>query len=200
MAFSVIFIIILVLFQLSPTAPAQAPVNSLESQRSGGYVENLRIRVLEGEGAVHNIRTGAATAAVVEVRDADDRPLEGAEVTFQLPKAGAGGMFAGDKLSLSVKTNFQGQAAAFGFQPNKAEGNFRIDVTAVFGSFLGRTRISQTNSSSEFISRQPIRRSRKRLWLVVLGAAGGGALTYFLVRGGPSISLSSQPVTVGAPR
>ena len=41
---------------------------------------SLKIVVIEGEGALNNIRSRTATQPVVEVRDENDRPVEGAEV------------------------------------------------------------------------------------------------------------------------
>src|SRR6185503_21069676 len=75
----------------------------------------LKIVVIEGEGAKNNIRQRLAAQPVVEVRDEADKPVPGAEVVFQLPAAGAGGVFNGWMRTQTVKTNAQGQAAATGF-------------------------------------------------------------------------------------
>ena len=55
----------------------------------------LKIVVVQGEGAKNNLRTRSATQPVVEVRDDSDKPVAGAEVVFQLPPAGPGGVFNG---------------------------------------------------------------------------------------------------------
>ena len=56
-------------------------------------VESLKIFVLEGQGAIHSIRDQGAAMPVVEVRDDNGLPVEGAEVKFDLPPAGPGGSF-----------------------------------------------------------------------------------------------------------
>ncbi|MGB9604559.1 MAG: hypothetical protein ACPL88_01615, partial [Bryobacteraceae bacterium] len=97
----------------------------------------LKVVVIEGEGAVNNIRTRSAVAPVVEVRDENDKPVVGAEVVFQLPPAGPGGVFHGWMRTQTVRTNEQGRAAASGYTPNDQPGRFNIKVTATLGNKTG---------------------------------------------------------------
>ena len=60
---------------------------------------------MQGEGALNNIHARSAAPLIVQVRDADDKPLAKAEVVFQLPPAGPGGMFFGWLLNQTVRTS-----------------------------------------------------------------------------------------------
>jgi len=197
----------------TPPAPAPAkttPPPAPAKTTPAPTVEALKVFVLDGEGAVNNIRAGLAVAPVVEVRDENDRPLEGAEVLFQLPPSGPGGYFAGRQLSYTAKTNYQGQATVAAYVPNDRTGRFRIEVTARAGNRLGRARITQTNSTEQYAAEQVRKKGRgKVVWILVglLAAGGAGAGYYWTNRGdktlppGPrEISLAPGTVTIGGPR
>jgi len=66
--------------------------------------------VVQGEGAENNLRTRNATQPVVEVRDDGDKPVPGAEVVFQLPPAGPGGVFNGWMRTQTARTGPEGRA------------------------------------------------------------------------------------------
>lgn len=90
----------------------------------------LTIRIVEGEGAINNIRARTAREAIVQVEDENRKPVAGALVTFTLPNQGAGGVFAKAGNSLKVLTDSNGRAVMRGLQPSKATGNFQIQVSA----------------------------------------------------------------------
>ena len=123
-------------------APAQAPPAAAK--------ETLHVFVLEGGQAVNSVQARLAAAPVVEVRDENDRPVEGAEVTFWLPKSGPGGFFEGQTVAQTVRTNYQGQATVRGYVPNEQTGTFAIQVTARHGDRTGTATVVQTNSSRVF--------------------------------------------------
>jgi hypothetical protein len=169
--------------------------------RSGG-APGLRIIVLEGEGAVNHIPTRAATAPVVEIRDQNDQPVEGALVVFQLPDSGPGGTFAGgERLHKSV-TDARGQAGTRGLVINEQAGRYTIKVTATFQDLANTAMISQANS----VKARAVTASRGRskwVWiLIAAGAGAGGAVYYTQSRNssGPPVSASMGPVVVSAPR
>lgn len=168
-------------------------------------VETLKIRILEGSGAVNNTTTGLYSPIVVEVRDSNETPVEGASVTFELPANGPGGVFSEGKTVYVSKTNFQGQAMSQGFQPNNQQGSFQIKVNAVFGRQSGRTVIRQSNSARDFGAEKP----KTSIWkptkkkMIILGVAGGVATWLTLRTRGNSttaITLSPGPVVFGPPR
>lgn len=105
----------------------------------------LKIVIVEGEGAINNIRLRTAREPIVEVQDENNRPVGGAAVTFLLPNQGAGGTFLDGSRTLTVVTDDTGRAAGRGFKPNSQTGQYQIRVTA---SSMGQTAsatITQTN-------------------------------------------------------
>src|SRR5579864_98694 len=114
----------LLIFQLLP-APALA-------QDQGG----LNLVIVEGDGAINNIRQRTAREPIVQVQDENHKPVAGAAVVFLLPNQGASGVFANGARSLTVTTDAQGRAVAHGFRPNSVSGKLQMRVTA---SYQGKT-------------------------------------------------------------
>lgn len=166
-------------------------------------VETLKIRILEGVGAVHNIATGIAAPLVIEVRNSNEGPIEDATVTFELPAGGPSGLFADGKPVYTTRTNFQGQAIWRDFRPNQQEGSFQVKVTALWGQQSGRISVRQSNSLRDFADQpKKTRWLTKKKILILAGIAGGGVGTWLALRnGGPTaITLSTGPVVFGPPR
>lgn len=168
-------------------------------------IETLKIRILEGNSAVNNTTTGLYLPIVVEVRDSNEAPVEGATVTFELPASGPGGVFSDGKTIYVSKSNFQGQAMSQGFQPNNQQGSFQIKVTAVLGRQSGRAVVRQSNSTHDFGAEKP----KASIWkptkkkVIILGAIAGTATWLALRSRGNSttaITLSTGPVVFGPPR
>src|SRR5262249_36872070 len=87
----------------------------------------LTITVLEGQGAINNVKQRSTRdAAVVRVDDAAKQPVSGASVVFTLPSQGAGGAFSNGEQTLIVTTDAQGKAVARGLKPNNIAGKFDI--------------------------------------------------------------------------
>ena len=130
----------------------------------------LNIRILEGEGAINNVRTHAARAPVVEVRDQQNRPVPGASVTFQTPFTGPGAAFGSERV-LVTQTDSEGRAIGRGLVPNGVTGPFEIHVTASFDSEVVSSAIRQINASPS----EP-RSSKKLLWIAVAASAAAGGV------------------------
>jgi hypothetical protein len=162
----------------------------------------LRIHVLEGEGAVNSIPAHIAMMPVIEVRDENERPVEGASVTFSLPQAGPGGSFLGGQFTLVRKTDARGQAAATGFMANSMPGRFVIRVTVSYLDVTETALINQTNSDK--MPQLHAKSGGKWKWIVLsLAAAGGaGAGIYFGTRssGSSPVSIGTGPIVFGSPR
>ncbi len=62
-------------------------------QRAEKPVTAITIQIVEGQGAINNVKRGAAFEPVVEVRDQQGTPLVGATVTFTLPAVGPSATF-----------------------------------------------------------------------------------------------------------
>lgn len=192
--------------------PAEA--SKLVNQAPQG---TLKINVLEGEGQRNSIRGRTAVAPVVEVKDASDKPVVGAEVVFGLPLAGPGGVFNGWLRSQTVRTDEAGKASVSGYTPNTEAGRFNIKVTATSGSQTGSIVISQINvengtSVSGMAPTAPASGMKKSIpWKIVgpiiaVAVVAGIAVA---LRGDDKttttnnptpVSISAGAVTVGVPR
>ena len=151
----------LLVFQTNATplaAQAQAPAK-------------LKIVILEGEGAINNIRQRIAREPIVQVEDENDRPVGGAVVIFLLPDKGASGVFADGSRSLTILTDDKGQAQARGLRPNNVSGQLVIAVTA---SYMGRTASARILQSNAMAGAAAAGGSGK-LIVAILAAAGAAA-------------------------
>jgi hypothetical protein len=179
-------------------------VSSLAGQTTPAAAP-LKIVVLQGANAVNNVKTRVVTEPVVEIRDARDLPVAGADVVFQLPAAGPGGTFPDSSLTYTTRSNARGQAAAAPFVPNHEVGRFYIKVTATSNGQTASLAIAQQNAL-EMIA--PARRGLSRRWkiLIAVGAAAAGGAAFAATRiGGDSkpvnsVSITSGIITVGGPR
>ncbi|MBI3209330.1 MAG: hypothetical protein HYZ37_10585 [Candidatus Solibacter usitatus] len=106
----------------------------------------LTIVIIEGEGAINNIKQRVAREPIVEVRDENNKPLAGASVVFTLPGQGAGGTFTNGARVLTMTTNNSGRATMSGFRPNNLQGNFQVRITASHQGQVASATITQTNA------------------------------------------------------
>jgi hypothetical protein len=107
----------------------------------------LNIVIVEGDGAINNIKQRTSRETIVEVQDENHKPIAGAAVVFLLPGDGPGGAFAGGAKSATITTDSAGRASMPRLQPNQATGNFRISVNASSQGRTASTTISQTNAA-----------------------------------------------------
>jgi hypothetical protein len=105
----------------------------------------LKILVLEGQGAINNIKQRTSRDPVVQVVDENDRPVAGVAITFALPSRGASGAFANGARSMTILTDSQGMATATGFTPNTVSGDVAIQVSASHEGQTASTMIAQSN-------------------------------------------------------
>jgi hypothetical protein len=176
--------------QLSPMALAQdAPAK-------------LNLIVVEGDGAINNIRQRTAREPIIQVEDQNHKPVAGAAVVFSLPSQGAGGSFAGGAHSLTVVTDNQGRAIAHGLRPNNVQGQFQIHVNASSGGQTAVTTISQTNTLIAAAAGTAVATGISVKLIVVLAVVGaaatGGALyaTGVIGGGGGNNAASATPSLV----
>lgn len=147
----------------------------------------LHVVVLEGDGAINNVRLPRAKEPVVRVEDANNQGVAGAVVTFLLPAEGAGAFFGDGGRSLTMITDDRGEVVARGLHANRIAGAFQIRVSASRGGRTAAASIAQTNVDPG--SRTS---SRKIALLAILGgaAAGGAAIAF---HGGNAKSASPAP-------
>ena len=171
----------------------------------------LNLVVVEGEGAVNNIRQRTAREPVVQVQDENHKPVAGAIVVFTLPSNGAGGTFANGARLLTVTTDNQGQAVARGLRPNGIKGQFQIRVNASHNGQTAAISIAQTNAllSASGAAGGAAVSGKLIAVLVAVGAAAAGGIVYATHNGGGTTSTATIPAgatitagggTVGPPR
>ncbi len=164
----------------------------------------LNVNVLSGEGAINNIESRVAVEPMVEVRDAEGRPVPKAVVTFRSPAEGPSVSFFGASRTTTLTTDENGRARAAGMTPNAAEGAFQISVSATHQGESAETLINQANAYSPAMPKAKKKGlGWKVLAVITAGAVAGVAAAAI---GGDdngsaaptSVSLGS--VSVGAPR
>jgi len=147
----------------------------------------IHVVVIEGEGAINNVRAARAKEPIVRVEDANNHGVAGAVVTFLLPSDGAGAVFGNGGRSLTLTTDDRGEAVARGIHANRSAGSFQIRVTASQAGHTAAASITQTNVDPGSHSSRKI-----ALLAIVGGAAAGGAAVAF--RGGKS---AAKPAPAG---
>jgi len=158
----------------------------------------LNIVVVEGEGAINNIRQRTAREPIVQVEDENHKPVAGAVVVFLLPNQGASGTFANGSHMLTVTTDAQGRAVAHGLKPNNVQGQFNMRVSASFQGKTGTATISQTNAAAGAVAGAAAGGISIKLIVIlaIAGAAAAGGAIAATRGGGSSSTTSTQTVTI----
>jgi len=157
----------------------------------------LKVEVVEGEGAINNIRLRRAKEPVVRAVDENNQPLSGVSVTFMLPSMGPSGEFPGNVRELVSQTDDRGQAIGRGLVPNQMTGRYQIRVTASYRGETANAVINQTNAApAGAASGGP---SKKILLIALIGGAAAGGAAIAATRGGGGGSPQSQPAGSGNP-
>ena len=184
------------ILSMSLTLQAQSPalVNPAEF---------LKIYVLAGQNAINSIPERHITIPVVEIRDENDLPVEGADVLFELPPSGPGGSFPDNQRVRTARTNIQGQASA-PFLIGPAPGSFFINAKAKRGTRYGEAVISQTNSTLPIKQAEDAARPHPwykswKVWTIAGAGAAAAGLAIALTGGSGSTSSSAPPtITISA--
>jgi hypothetical protein len=182
------------------------PVQGQEAPATGAG--KIQIVIVEGEGAINNVRQRVSREPIVQVEDENRRPVAGAAVTFLLPNQGAGASFANGGQSLTITTDAQGRAVARGLRPNNVNGRYEIRVNA---SSQGRTATASINQTNALTAAAAAGGISAKL-IAILAIAGGAAAAGIVVAttggsnggsgtGGPSptVIVPGTP-TVGGPQ
>lgn len=167
----------------------------------------LSIVVVEGQGAINNIRDRVGRDLVVRVENANQQPVSGASVVFTLPAQGASGSFVNGEKTLMTTTDAQGQAAARAWKPNNIVGKMEVRVTASYQGGKASAVITVFNMAVQ----NTASKSHTKWVLILLAAGGAGAAGAILgTRGSSStpapppppatISISPGAGSVGPPR
>ena len=131
----------------------------------------LKIVILEGEGAINNIRQRTAREPIVQVEDENRKPVAGAMVLFTLPDNGPGAVFPNGSKSLITYTDPKGQAKAKGLKPNSIAGAYQITVNATSQGLKASAVIGQTN----LLTAAAVAGGLSAKLLAIIAIAGGAA-------------------------
>ena len=166
----------------------------------------LFIQVLEGEGALNDMRSRTTREPIVQVQDENHKPIAGVVIIFTTPSSGASATFSNGLTSLQTVTDAEGKAIASGFKPNGISGSYQIRVQANWNQLTTTSVINQTNTkqSSSSTSTQTVHAARafplKAVLIVAAVAAAAGVTAGILAtRGGSGPTISAGTPTVGAP-
>lgn len=173
----------------------------------------FRITVMEGDGAINNIRQVLNRGASVVIEDENRNPLSGVSVTFFLPNEGPSGLFPSGSRVLTVFTDEKGIASSRSIRFNNLVGLMSIRVVASLFSQTVSATITQTNVSSSAsvkssfvpatgaprMASRP--RSVKKLVaiLVILGAAAGAGYYFATHKTPPSATIAVGTPSAGTP-
>ena len=171
---------------------------------------SLQIIIVEGEGAINNVKQRVNREPIVQVEDENHKPVAGAAIIFFLPNDGPGGTFANGSSTLTTTTNAQGQAVARGIRFNNQAGSMQIRVSASFAGQTASVIINQTNVLGVTTSGASVGGMSLATKLLIIGAvvgAGVAAAVIIANHGGggsnptsPStITITPGTVTVGCP-
>jgi hypothetical protein len=165
----------------------------------------LFINIVEGEGALNNVKQRVNREPVVQVEDENHKPIAGAAVVFFLPTSGPGGTFANGSQTLTVTTDSLGRASAKGIRPNHLTGKMQIRVSASANGQTASAMITQMNVVGANVGGGL---STTAKVLIVVAIAGGAAAGAILATHGSSsssspgstaITITAGTPTVGAP-
>lgn len=146
---------------------------------------------------------------VIEVRDQNDHPVEGADVTFRFPLNGPSAAFPDQKTAATFRTNADGQAQAIGWMANGRVGTFQVQVTAFRGNEEGAAIVAMTNVTR---ITEGTRTRQKHWWsskwgrvaMIAAGAAVVATVVILETRGSGSstkvITGTPGAPTIGAPQ
>ena len=161
-------------------------------------VRGLNLIIVEGQGAINNIKQRTAREPIVQVEDENHRPVAGAIVVFTSPSQGASATFGASGQTLSTVTDAQGRAIARGFKPNNIQGQYQLHVTASKDGQKADAAIAMSNMLAA--GTRASHGSGKLIAIAAVAAAAlAGGLVYASQNGGSSSSSTTPPATTVSP-
>jgi len=157
----------------------------------------IQIRVLAGEGGINNINQNVAAEPVIEVVDADGKPVAKAAVTLRSPASGPSVTFFGASRVATMTTDDQGRVRVSGMLPNTIEGTFQIDVEAEYNSSTATASITQSNA----VAPGDVRQKRQGIgWRVIAAISAGAAvgIVAAALRSGTDTQPTPTAISIGS--
>lgn len=184
----------------------RAQVSAGATAAAAGQPKSLLITIVEGEGALNDIRTRTAREPIVEVDDENHKPVAGALVLFSLDKSGSTYANFSGASSVSVRTDQAGRAAATGFRTTQKKGIYKIAIQASIAGLVANAIINETNievlvsGSGAPPATVGLGSHHKVIW-IVSGVLVAGAIAGIVVATQQSspTTISTGTGTVGAP-
>jgi hypothetical protein len=164
----------------------------------------LQITILDGEGALNNIKQQTAREPIVQVEDENHKPVAGALVIFSLPQSGPSGTFAGGSIEFDGVTDASGHATATGLTPNSIAGKYQIQVTVKYHGLTAHATINQSNfmGSTTGGAASPAAHAFPLKAVLIVGAIAAAAAIAVVASQsgkGSSTTVAAGPPTVTAP-
>jgi hypothetical protein len=164
----------------------------------------LFIDIVEGDGAINNVRARLGRETIVEVTDENRKPVGGAIVSFTAPNAGPGGTFTGSGRLFTVTTDESGRATVRNFRPNNRIGEYQIRVTATHQGLTATTAITQSNIIGAAVAGGAASGGLFGIGIpatiAVVGAAVAGTVFGIRAATGGGTSGPTATINVGQPR
>lgn len=166
----------------------------------------LNIVVVEGEGAINNVRQRVTGDPVIRVEDENHKPIVGAAVVFTLPTEGASGEFGNGSKNLTMMTDHTGQAAARGLKLNQIAGKVPIHINASYRGLTASTIITELSvlpPGAKASSATSHGHGTLIAVVVVLAAAAGGGAYFATQKNGnspaptPAVTVTPIGITPG---
>jgi hypothetical protein len=162
----------------------------------------LIITILDGEGALNNIKERTVREPIVQVEDENHKPIAGAAVLFLLPDSGPSGTFLDGTHSFSTQTDSAGRATAKGLRPNHITGKYEVHVRVNYNGTTSETTIHQSNVSGHAGTPEHAAHALPMKTILIgvgIAAAAGVIAGVLATRGGNGTTVTAGPPTVGAP-
>ena len=169
----------------------------------------LNVEVMEGDGAIYNVRSRSVSPPRVRVVDTVGHPVDGAFVTFRLPESGPGALFADGRIA-TVTTDAQGLAMAPVLRLNSQLGPWEIRIAAAHRGLVTRASIQQISAApAEAIAGAGGAKRSRGLYLLAAVSAGAAVAASVRFRSsspvrsggvsalGGGAAPASQPIAIG---
>jgi len=150
----------------------------------------LNLVIVEGEGAINNVKLRTARETIVQVEDENHKPVAGAVVVFLLPGNGPGGTFVNGSKSATIVADSNGRAVMPRVQLNSTGGKFEIKAHASHQGLEADASIAQSTVAAGGLSTGAI------IGIVAAVAAAGAVAAVVATR---SKGSSSTPPPVPTP-
>lgn len=180
------------------TAAAQAGSTAAEAP---AQPNKLFIQILDGEGALNDIRSRTAREPIVQIQDENHKPVAGAVVLFTTPDSGPSAVFSNGLTRFQTTTGLDGKATAQGLKPNNVSGQFQIQVSVTLGDLSSVAVIDQTNTAKASLQSHAAHGLSLKVIAIVSGIAGAGVATGLVLTHNTShpATITAGSPTVGAP-